>query len=315
MAVQYEVTRIRDDNGGYSKGANQDALRIEWAATYQVIVSDPSDQNFTGADITAFDVAAAPGLPLVNYTTYFENGFVIPFLVCRSKRAARDANNNTRWLVSTTWDSGDKNDQLENENQPIDPPVNLTDFTPREELELGEIELVRYNDVDDPPEPIRLPTGNDFPQPAIIRYPTQILKITQYESFVSYQTMEDRKFLINSIPYRGKNIGAWLIQQVEAREVTVQLAAGQAVVAEVTYTLESNPSPNGWFLDWALIDTHYLEQANDLNTKKAFQDKDYLTYINGLIQADGTQKPNQLGEPDYVQFQVYKDDNFSFLQV
>lgn len=314
MAITYDVCTRRTENAQMSKGSQRDALRIAWNVTLDVYVSDPENPDFQPGDVTTIDVLFAPGVPIVNRTVYYQNGLIIPFLVCRDKTATRDPSNASHFIVNCRFDTGTANNNTEGDNQPQTPPAALTSIAPREESQLLEEERVLYVDKSSSEKPCLTPTRNLFDSPFIERLPVLELRITQYEASIDYQTMLDRKFKVNEGTYRTKPRYSWLITEVDATEVEVQLAGGPTLAALVTYTVQLSPFDYGWKDQRALIDTHYLDET-DGDKKKAHRDDELDTYTIVKVDFFGYKIPDQSGKPDYGEWETYDTIDFSFLQV
>lgn len=287
--VSATVTVARDEVGSYSKTDRRDALKLAYNVSYFVDVADANPETFG-----PFDIMAVAELPKVNRSIYHNNGYIIPYLVCRTKTARRTSSKLSRWIVDTTWDSGTPgNDQTEPDNVPIASPALLTDISPREEGKLIDFEEQIYEDEN--AKACLLPTGNTFADPFMKMHSGLRLFLTQYETSIDYATRLTRNKRANEDTYRGQTRYSWMIQDVDATEVEVQLSGGPTAAALVTYTIEYNPLPGGWKDRRALIDTHYLSGA-DL---EPFEDDKLETFRTGLIQDNGAPKVVQQGVPDY----------------
>lgn len=281
-----------------------DSLSVTWHQDYFVEVS-----GVTPSSVSPYDVLTASGIPVVNRTVYYDGSKVIPFVVCRDKTAEQDKSRLSRWKISTKWTSLNRSNSTEAGNQPVSPPAALTDFTPRVVSNLGEIEKVLYFDKDNK-SCYLTPARSTWSEPVIERVPTLQLQITQYEASITYDQMLERKLKVNKTTYRGQPRYDWLITQVEAIEVDVQLSGGETTAAQVTYTLEHSPHLYGWKDDRALIDTHYLESG----VRMPFLEE--LDQSNGYIEVTGAKRSSQEGEPEYIQYEPFDDIEFSdFLQV
>ena len=312
MALVYTVCAKRDEAGSYARASQADSLKQTWDINFLVTVKDDTDPDYDLATVSPFDVAGAPGVPRVNETVYYRNGLVIPWLVCRTKQIRRDTQSLGVWHVQCRFDTGNANDTQEGNNSPIAPPVNLTDIAPRVESSLGEVQRVLYKDKSETEKVCLTPTQNMFDQPFVERLATLQLRITQYEASITYEQMMDRKLKVNEDTYRTKVRYSWLITEVEATEVTVQLDAGPTVAALVTYTLELSPLLYGWKDERALLDTHHY-----LNGKKiAYKDDELATYTLCKVNSVGVLIGDQTDPPEYDRWETYDTISFSsFLQV
>ena len=283
MAITYEVKQQTTDTGSFQREAAEDSLRIDLEIGYDVTVTDPADQNFDPRTIGVLDAMMAPGLPVVNETVYFNNGLVIPYLVCRRLRGSRTDPNRGRFEIQTTWNAGNSNQGYPSFSVP---PASLAGYPPKIEVQLGQDSIVRYDDKD--AKQCLTPTGRMYSEPFIELVPTEIRTVTQYESFISFADMRNRKFKTNSAVYDGRPIGSWFITQVEAIEVRPPLDGGPnppAKAAQVTYTIAFTERPGLWKTERALIDTHYKETGTDEITP--FVDDKYGTMTTGQTDVQG----------------------------
>ena len=301
MPASYSVTTGRNQKMTFSGEGDQ--VKITWHQDYYVEVS-----GVAASSVSPYDVLTATGIPVVNRSVYYDGSKIIPFVVCRSKTAQQNPKRLSRWTVNTQWGTDSNKNQRESDNAPIDPPAALTDITPRVQPTLGETEKVLYKDKDNK-QCYRTPAKSIWTEPVVERIPTLELKITQYESSITYEQMLERKFKVNKSTYRGQPRYDWLITQVEAVETQVQLSGGATTCAQVTYTLEHSPHLYGWKEDRVLIDSHYL----DAGDRKPFSE--IVDYSTGLIDNVGEQLSDQDGEPEYIQYETFADIEFSdFLQ-
>lgn len=309
----FSVTQARNQRMSFS--GSDDQLKITWHADYFVDVTLGVGESIS--QINAYDILTASGVPVVNRTVYEVDNKFIPFVLCRSKTCRPHENLYTRWIVEAEFESSVRANSGEGENQPIAKPAGLTDITPRVVPILGETQKVLYEDKSDTPlDCARSPTGNWWSEPIIERIPTLALQITQYESYLSYEDMLRRKLKVNASSYRGQPPYDWLIQDIQPTEVTVPLATGSVRAVQVTYTVEHSPHLYGWKTDRALIDSMFLETADDKTTAKAFQNKEPGSKSNGFITVSGVKRPDQTGTPDYIQYESYERIEFDdFLQV
>ncbi|WP_182871226.1 hypothetical protein [Stieleria mannarensis] len=137
----------------------QDSLSINWARDFRVTVSATGSDK--AKDVDPFAVMTATGLPIVNRSVYAAGNKLIPYLICREKTAKQNPAKMDQWEVQTAYRSIDKN-RAESNNQPIDPPDDITDIAPTEQPSLGEIERVLYEDKASTPKKILLPSGRTF---------------------------------------------------------------------------------------------------------------------------------------------------------
>lgn len=304
MPAVYTVSTGRNQKMTFT--GTGDSLSITWNQDYFVDVS-----GVTPSTVSAYDVLTATGIPVVNRSVYYDGTNIIPFVVCRDKTAEQMTERLARWKVSTKWASSNKSNTSESENAPITPPAALTDITPRVVSSLGEIERPLLADYSADTKSCEIsPSGTRWPDPIMERVPTLQLQITQYESSITYEQMLERKFKVNQNDYRSKSRYKWLITQVEAIEVDVQLSGGETTAAQVTYTLNLSPDEFGWKDRISLIDTHYIENGK----RKQFLDE--MEPTTGYITITGEKRTSQSGEPNYIEYEPFDDIDFGdFLQV
>ena len=112
--------------------------------------------------------------------------------------------------------------------------------------------------------------------------------------------------------------------------MTVELSGGGTTTAALmTYTLLYNPATArvngtttnqtvqiGWRDDRVMIDTHYLINPFEKDSRTEFKDSALQLQNIGYINFDGTKRAIQTGPPDSIQFDTYETINFgSFLQL
>lgn len=272
-----------------------DRVTVTWSTSYAVEISDPVDPTFNPATISPYDVLTAPGLPIVNRSTYVVGANILPFVICRKKSARQSEQRASRWIVSAEFTAYNESTNDEANNQPQPLPESLSDLSPQEVPTLGEVERVLYFDQSDQDNggnlpsgrPVITPTGHLYDEPLIEKVPTLEIKLAQYESSITYEEMLRRKNKCNETTYRGHGRYKWMIKEVEATEVVVQLRSGPVEAALVTHTICFSPRENGWAEERLLIDTHYLDGAGD---KVLFIDKELGSTYAGNINEDGTRR-------------------------
>jgi hypothetical protein len=313
-----------------STGDNNVGVNAQWHQDYCVDV--------TGADIathSAYDVLNATGIPVVGKTTYSTGTKILPYVVCRDKTCQQNPKKLSRWTVKAKFSTpparsggSGAGGSTEAENAPIDIPATIEEIDPVQSVSLGEKEEVLYFErfVNQPKNCALTPTGNWWSNPVVVSRPTFKLKYTQYESSITYEQMLERKFTVNSIGWNSKPKLMWLIEEVEAQDVSVQLLAGDADAAMVTYTIalhpdselaDGDPQKYGWQEVRALFDTQYFEeeggdQDNAGQVKlKAFQSDIPGKPNAGYIDIDGFKRESQEGEPDYIAYNIYEPIDFN----
>lgn len=298
----YSVKQARDQSLQIKGKDNNE--KVSYDATFFVDVSGSAPSG-----VSPYAVATATGLPKVNKSAYSIGGQILPFCICRSVTASPLPNAINRWVVKAKYEPVTSAMQT-----PIASIVDLTDIDPVVTSDLGEIERVLYADKDSvTPKPASItPSGNFWSEPVVEKIPTLELKISQYESSITFDTMLARKFKVNSATYRSQAAHKWLIKDVDATDAEVELTSGTVNAALVTYTLALSPNSYGWKEQRALLDSQFINAAGK---KELFQtDKPPRADI-GYITISGQKRASQSGEPDYIQYQVYDETSFSFLQV
>lgn len=287
-----------------------DSIKTVWNKDYAVQVTLSGTETL--ASIDAYDVMTATGLPTVNRSIYQVNNKIIPFVICRSKTCKPINKAYTRWTVSTQFESTIKQNNDEANNAPIAKPASIADLPVRVVPVFGETEKVIYQDKSDlEVECARTPAKNWWTEPVMEKIPTLALQITQYESYISYETLLDRKFKVNDDLYRGQARFDWLITEIEPTEVIVELASGPTQAVQITYTVAHSPHLYGWKEDRALIDSQYLVNPGANEEIKLFQNDQPGTKSIGFITIAGEQRGDQTGAPDYIQYEQYDDIDFS----
>lgn len=305
MAIQWSIIQRRSDSASIAGTEARDGLDISWDVEYTLEVSDDADPGFTGETVTAVEAAAAPVLPRAGKSVYYENGVVIPFLVCTNKSARRKAENRRLFDVQVSY-SG-------NGDQSGPPPINVSDIAPQVEYIVDERQELVYSDLND--KKCLTPTNNFFDDPFLRRFGGKTRRITQYELSLSHDQMATRMLAANSAAYAGEPVYSWLITAVEARDIQVTLQSGLTDAVLVSYTLRHNPSEHGWLDNRALIDSHYLRVADDLDTKRPYIDKENLRGASScMLNPNGTIAADQ-DTPQYDQWELLgKLDYLTFLQ-
>jgi hypothetical protein len=307
----YTVTEKRDQKMSFS--GTDDQIKITWSKDYFVDVAGYTNIN----EIDSYSVMTASGLPVVNRDIYNVNGKIIPYVICRNKTCNPFPNRYDRWLVSTQWEASIKSNNEESDNVPITPPASFSDITPRVVPFLGETSQVLYEDLSETPvDCARTPAGNYWSEPVMQKIPTLGLKLTQYEDYISYEDLLDRKFKVNEEVYRSQPRFDWLIADIEPTEVDVLLSTGVQSGVQITYTLLHSPALYGWKEDRALLDTQYIENGKVklfTNDQPGTLSSGHITVTGGkrMKTVNGEVVPDQTGPPDHIQYETFETINFS----
>lgn len=276
MALTYEVCQMRET--GYSASSNNSggmkSCQISLNQVYRVIVTDPANANFAPDDVTDVHVAFAPGIPVVNYHTWYDSAtnVGIPLAVCNSKTVRRLDSNATVFEVTCTFatEPGKQSKAQESETpsnpQPETPPASVTDIDPvvtrgvvgrdivmHAAPAYGPDGLPVFADANNNPIVITtkfLPCTtqlnaqgddvdlrNEIEQPITRKKPLLQLTITQFEDTFTDQDLLDRCYKVNLTPYRGFVEKSAMITNINAVAQSVQMAAGPAEKFRVTYTI------------------------------------------------------------------------------
>jgi len=170
-----------------------------------------------------------------------------------------------------------------------------------------------------------------FNAPVVEQQPRLTLTVTQYEPAISFQTMMDRSYKVNTAGWNSKNARQWKIGAVTAVEQEVRLAAGPVTCAKVTYPITLSdyvvrnlgaPADLEIYHDTGLplISHFYIAGSGE---KTQFADADTALGNVGLISPDGyvitgnagsPDDPEQNGQPDYERFYSCKEIPFTFLK-
>jgi len=337
MTATYAITLRRTQKMDY-KGDKEDKIDLNWRLTYDVEVGGVPAVDVDVIDVlNCTDTSTGFILPRANRTMYSKGGNIIPYLICRSVGANQNADNLSRWTVDTSWEG-----QYEGGNpEPEAKPASVTDISPKVVTELGEMERVLYGDFSDQVDGqekkcIRSPSKSWYDEPSVERIATFKRTIQQYESSVTYEDARNRRFKVNKNPYIISGVVypryTWLIEDVKWTNVQVQTTGGEVTAALMTYELLYNPTVDykgtaiGWKNDRVLIDTHYLDIIGPDTSpvggpppkvrRTEFRDSALGLQNHGYITSLGYKRDSQTGRPDSIQFETYRDINFSlFLQI
>ena len=304
----YSVAQARSQSLGLQ--GQEQKTKMDFSVDFKVSVTLGTGETI--ADIDAYSVATASGIPVINETTYEYGGIFMPYVVCRKVSASPQDGSFLLWKVTATYET------FENSGQPfsITSIPNVAALTPVVTTELGETEDVLYEDFTlGPVGPIQCaltPAKNFWSEPVVTRTPTLVLKISQYETSITYDTMLARKFKTNDATYRSQAAGKWLITEVEASEVKVKIAGSLTALALVTYTVALSNYEHGWNESRALLDTQYIDVGGEI---KLFQNDTPGATAIGYITAAGARRVSQSGIPDSIEYKIFEEQSFSFLQV
>ena len=209
------------------------------SVSYIVIVEaegDPADTDPILPHTVSTDlIRTCPELPLVNGSTYNYGGTKNPYLICSGKTVTRDPDNRLKFDVTCEFSTQAPSDSEQGDEDSQD-PVDLDDIEPTVSVTIGYIEKPIYTDMDGE-QCFMLPSKTPYPSPVMQKVPTLTLVITQYEPSITFATMLERSYKLNSDNYRTAGPHMWMTQAVKASTVEVELAGGPQTAAKVTYTL------------------------------------------------------------------------------
>lgn len=315
MTVTFTATRAIDQGTLSVKGTKEDKLSGSHPLNFDVEVTS-DDPDFDPITITEADVflqwfGSWPNgkLPVVNRSIYRIGRFFVPYFVCRSKTVKRNPKRRNRFRVECSFEfDGERGEQ------PQDEETEFTDISPKVESTIEEVPIVIFKDytpAPDGPRDIITPNGNLWSEPTVRRFPVLTLRITQYESTITYEQMLERSLRCNQNEYRTKPRYQWMTDVVVATETEVVTPIGPRTAAQVIYTVRLSPFAWGWKDSKLLVDTHYRESPG--SPPVPFIDSKVKARMTGFIKEDGTIKNGLV--PDYTEFEPQPTINFgSFLR-
>ncbi len=278
MALTYSVCQMRET--GYNASSNNSggmkSCQISLTQVYRVTVTDPANSSFSPDDVTDVHVAFAPGIPIVNYHTWYDSAtnIGIPLAVCNGKDVRRLDENATVFEVTCTYATeppGSMQSKAQEAEDPTDPepeepPTNVTDIDPvvtrgvvGRDIVMHAAPAFRPNgaavfDVDGDGVADTISTRflpctavdgagdlielkNEIGQPITRKKPLLQLSVTQFEDTFTDQDLLDRCYKVNLTTYRGFPAKSAMITNINAIEQGIQMAAGPATKFRVTYTI------------------------------------------------------------------------------
>lgn len=254
------VCQRRVDSGSYKQSGGgsggQRKTKVSAKTKYLVVVAEKSGgPSLAPTDLNPLLIINHPSIPRIGRTCYSFGGLIAPFLLCSSKTIDRDAENPFVFHVSVDWESiefgvggggGSQSPEEAVEPEPED------EVTP-EELDKKVVvsfttssqEFVRYESPywngQGSRQSWKLPTGTPFQDPIVTKSPLITISITQFEDDVTLETLEQRSHVINSEEWNGRGFGQWMISDIEATEVTVNLGDGEEEKWRLTYNVHLAP--------------------------------------------------------------------------
>jgi len=324
MPVTYDICESRESSYSSSATLAKDGK----PTTVVTSVTKHFRCIVSGGTVSDTQVACQPSLPSVGYTAYYSpaSGQVLYNAICVSKNVTRNKSNKNLFSISCTY----KTEPLDAEVCLGSPVDNIDDISPTVTASISGKDRVIYNDYAGEQCMRFEKVKTLFDQPVVTQDPILTLTIQQYESGISYGTMQDRSFLVNSDTYAGDAAGLWRCMMVSAVEQEVQLSTGPVVAVKATYQVQKSLSqytqPNGsvvvtgWDQQVPLVSPKYFVPAAGADPAhiKTFADATSGESLVDYINLDGTERLYTEGgaddRPDYMTFQNYKRGSFSFLQ-
>jgi len=325
MALSYDICEARassySSSATLAKGGRPTTVVTSVTKHFRCIVS--------GGTASDTQVACQPSLPSVGFTAYYSaaTGQVLYNAICVSKNVTRNKSNKNLFAITCTY----KTEPLDAEVCLGSPVATLPEISPTVTASISGKDRVLYNDFAGE-QCMRFDKVKTlFDQPVVTQDPILTLTIQQYESGISYNTMQDRSFIVNSDTYAGDAAGLWRCQMTSAVEQEVQLASGPVTAVKATYQVQKNLSqytqPNGtvvvtgWDQQVPLVSPKYFIPsigAGFPTEIRTFADATSGESLVDYINVDGTERTYTEGgsddRPDYMTFQNYKRGSFSFLQ-
>lgn len=282
----------------------------------------------TGGPVTEAQVACQSSLPKVGYSSFYSavTGDVLYNAVCTGKNVTRSTKNKNLFSISVTY----KTEPLDAEVCTGTPVSTLAELPVTVSAAISGSDRVLYTDFADK-QCMRFDKVKTlFDQPIVTQDPILTLTISQFESGISYNTMQARSFLVNDSTYNGDPAGTWRCVMTSAVEQEVQLASGPVTAVKATYQVQKNESfyttpaggtvTTGWDQQVPLVSPKYFVAAagGDPDQILTFADLTSGESLVDYINLDGTKRAYTEGgsddRPDYTSFENYKRGSFSFLQ-
>lgn len=135
MALTYEVCQLRDTSYGASadNSSGKKSCTLTLSKKFLVKVTDPANSSFGPDNVTDLHAAYAPGIPIVNYHTWYDanTGASVPMAVCSNKSVRRMEANGTVFEVTCTFKTeGSKQSKAEETETPETPsPTQAEDIS------------------------------------------------------------------------------------------------------------------------------------------------------------------------------------------
>jgi len=238
-----------------------------------VKITDPADSNFGPWKVTDAHAAYAPGIPMVNYHSWYDPDANIgmPLAVCNSKNVKRKEQNGTIFEVTCRFQTepGKQGQSQEVENdpdnpEPEEPPASVSDIDPivtrsvvGRDIVLHEAPAYGYDNnpvfetvpgVADVITTRYLPCTalengqlveikNEINQPITRKQPMLQLTVTQFEDTFTDANLLERCYKVNTQTFRGFQAGAAMITSINSVAQSIQMANGPEEKYRVTYNI------------------------------------------------------------------------------
>ena len=328
MAITFRVKIDRQTGGAYQASLPR-TINNTQAVTFSVLIYDDGGAVLNPADFTEHDIYDLWELPIVNRTLFLtqlpdDTYALCPWLICSNKVVERDTGNLLLFHVTCQYTTGSRAEISEADLAQIEVPATVATYPFLTENVWAGEERVIFEEATSGGSSslvMRLPTGNLYSEPFKRTWPKRAMRQTQYEDYTTdtalFNNIEDRLFSVcDTNGWEGNGEGTWMITNIDYQRVTLPTLTGGNEILKVEgvlmqYTIERNLNVGGW-QDWrGLVDTHYLEVANNLGTKKPNRDPfDKTTIIPGLINPDGTKQADQSAAIQYAKYKVQPEQNF-----
>ena len=362
------VCQRRVDSGTYKQSGgdtSQRETKVTAKTKYLVVVSEKSSgPAISPSDLNPLLIVNCLGLPIIGKTCYSFGGLSSPLLLCSSKQIERDAENGMVFHVSVDWESvnfgvgGGGQSGEETPQEALEPKTSnelqtIDDISPVASFNTASQEFVRYEtpylDGDGSRQSWKLPTSTPFEQPIVNKVPLVTITITQFEENLTLVDLEERSFRINSEDWNGRGYAQWLCAEVEATEVTVNLAGGEQDMWRVTYHVHLAPKYDvevivagepfipgqnfevgqtynpGWGVLRPLVDTFYKKEnpedpsgpdilVPNADEKTGYIEPCYIYESNGRKREPASDDGTGDDRPSYMGFMPFHESDFKFLK-
>jgi hypothetical protein len=368
--MDVSVCQRRVDSGSYkqsSGGRSQRKTKVTAKTKYLVVVSEKSGGPLLSpSDLNPLLILTHPSIPVIGRTCYSFGGVIAPFLLCSNKSIDRDAENPFVFHVSVDWESiefgvggggqsGQETPQEALEPKSQDEIATTDDISPAVSFTTSSQEFVQYESRFAAGSPKRqswkLPTSTPFEEPVVQKVPLITISITQFEDELTLTDLEQRSFTINEDLWNERVSGQWMIAEIQAEEVTLNLANGEEDKWRVTYTVHLAPDHKvtcvvdnepirfsaeplqvgdeysvGWATLRPLVDTFYKKEGPDgssapdilvpnADEKTGYVEPCYIFEATGRKREPTSTDGTGDDRPSYMAFMPFRTSNFGdFLQ-